>query len=85
MVILFWLSPALERGNPSLNHLMVGVGTPSAKQGKTATDRKANVWFDGPEIETQGKRNGALEKRTLALSVPRDQPDSSLDGDFMGK
>ena len=35
---------------------MVGVGTPSAKQGNTATDRKANVWFDGPEIEEEKKK-----------------------------
>ena len=66
---------------------MVGVGTPSAKQGKTATDRKANVWFDGPEIETRGKREKkwGFRKKDIGFECSRDQPDSSLDGDFMGK
>ena len=62
-MILFWLSPAEDRGNPSLNHLIVGVGTPSAKHGSTATDRKANVWFDGPNGGEGKVRTGRKEGR----------------------
>ena len=51
LVILFWLSPEEESGNPSLNHLIFGIGTPSAKHGSTATERSARVWFDGPKTK----------------------------------
>ena len=47
---------------------MVGVGTPSAKQGNTATDRKANVWFDGPEIEEEKKKYIEYQKAQWVCS-----------------